>query len=305
MKLLHKRNAYFFMSFFKLFLIFSLTPLIFVSGCRKTEPLPIKPELILVADTDCINSDTTLPMGTLMRFRIKANCESSPITNFVITYDNGTKNVFLDTGVYNNELFYTLEVIKGTSAIEDWQFSVMTKERETAKVSIQIALDSGGVFGNINTHTVILGAQNNTLTGHFYSFTNEAVYTLEQAYNNQIATDICYYFHTEYESTLSSPNDNDAPSIFTGTYGLSNWQIRNESRYNLTTIQSSEFDNIANDSLLIASYDIINAKRKGKNIETGQVWAFRIQSGKIGLIRVDTIVPETTGTVGLTIKIQE
>jgi len=244
-------------------------------------------------------------MGSLMKFKIKAQSEVMPLTNFVITYNNGSEEYFLDTGIYSHNFEYTLEIIKGIATEETWKFFVMNKSRESSYVSLKIALDTGGVFGAIKTYNITLGAQNNTQAGSFFSFSDESVYTLEQAFNNQQLVDISYCYYTESESTLSSPNDNDAPSVFTGTYGISNWQYRNEARYNITSLTSLDFDNVLNDSLLIASYDVVGAKRKGKNIETGQVWAFRIQSGKIGLIEVGNIETGTGGNAALKIKIQE
>jgi len=299
------RSAFLFISNWKTFVFVLIACFILTISCSKNEKSIEYPLIEFISDSTCLYSDTSLPMGTLMRFKIKASSKFSPITNFVITYNNGTEQYFLDTGIYNNEFYYTLEIIKGTTPAEEWQFSVMNKDRLSASVRIVIELDSGGVFGNIKSHAVTLGAQNNTQYGHFYSFSNETVYTLEQAYNNQQKADIAYCYYTDYKSTLSSPNDNDAPSVFTGQFGISNWQTRNESRYNLTTLSPADFDNAQKDSLLIASYDVIGAKRKGKDIQEGQVWAFRIQSGKIGLIKVDNIVSNATGKVDLKIKIQE
>ncbi len=300
---LNLRIAILFRSYvFFMIICFSL---LFMFSCKKDTQLPEKPTIELVADSLCLYADTSLAMGSVMNFKIKAAGERQPLTNFVITYNNVSEAYFLDTGIYSYNFEYDLEVIKGAAAEEIWKFFIMNKDRQTTEVIIKITLDTGGVFGNIKTHNITLGAQNNGQFGSFFSFTEQMVYTLEQAYNNQQTTEMAYCFYTEYESTLSSPNDNDAPSVFTGTYGISNWQIRNEARYNLTTLTGSDFDNVQNDSLMIASYDVVGAKRKGKNIATGQVWAFRIQSGKIGLIDVGTIEAGVNGKVDLRIKIQE
>jgi len=289
-----------------LFFYAILCGLIFlIPCCKKTETLKEKPCIEFLADSACIFKDTLLPMGTVMKFKIKATALSVPMTNLVVSFNNGSEQVFLDTGIYLNEFYYNLEIVKGASASERWTFMVMNKDREMVSVNAVIGIDTGAVFGSIKEYNITLGAQDNTLTGHFFSFTTEEISTLEEAFNNQQWIDIAYYYHSVYESTLSSPNDNDAPSIFTGTYGVSNWQIRNEARYNLTTLSPADFDFANNDSLLIASYDVVNAKRKGKNIVAEQVWAFRIQSGKIGLMKIDSIVPNTNGQVDLSIKIQE
>jgi hypothetical protein len=287
-----------------LFIFFFLIIAFFFS-CTHKELTNEKPKIEFLADSNCLYTDTILPMGSIMKFKIKATDKNAPITNFVIKYNNCVEHYFLDTGIYNTEFFYSLEIIKGNAAHEEWKFFVMNKNRQSSEVSLSINLDTGAVFAQVKSYDITLGAQNNNQFGHFFSFSNEVVYTLEEAYNNQQYVDISYCYYTESESTLSSPNDNDASTIFTGAYGISNWQIRNESRYNLTSLSPSAFENVLNDSLLIASYDITGAKRKGKNIVPGQVWAFRIQSGKIGLIMVENIITGTTGLAELKIKIQE
>ncbi len=282
-----------------------LSLILFTTGCQKTEIQLETPVIEILTDSGCISADTSVTMGNHMTFRIKAKGEEVPLTNFVVTYNNGATSYYLDSGMYCKEMIYELTVTKGASAFEEWTFFVMNKARITASISLRVMLDSGAVFSPIEQHNITLGAQNNTLYGSFFSFTSDSIYTLEEAFNNQALIDISYYYHATYESTLSSPNDNDAPSMFTGTYGIGNWTVRNESRYNLTTLTSFDFNNITNDSLLIASYDVVNAKRKGKNIVPGQVWAFRIASGKLGLIYVEETEAGVSGKVVLKIKIQE
>lgn len=301
------RSEKIFMSFKikRFFFLFFIGYAMVLNSCNKSDKILEKPFVEFIVDSGCIYKDTILPMGTIMKFKIKATGLNVPITNLVVSFNNGTEQVFLDTGIYSKEFYYDVEIIKGTSASEQWTFMVMNKDREMVSVNAVIGIDTGAVFGDIKDYNIALGAQDNTQTGQFYSFTTEQVSTLEEAFNNQQTIDIGYYYHSVYESTLSSPNDNDASTIFTGTNGISNWQIRNEARYNLTTLSATDFDNTLNDSLLIASYDVTNAKRKGKNIVVGQVWAFRIQSGKIGLMKIDSIVPNTNGQVDLSIKIQE
>lgn len=300
------RNEKLFMSFKDYLLVFGFIFFICIqSSCKKEEKVLEKPTIEFVLDSAYLSSDTALYMGTVMRYRVKASCINVPITNFVINYNNGVDQVFLDTGIYSKDFIFNLEVIKGTSTLEKWTFTVMNKDREKASVSVFISLATGGTFGAVKNYEITLGAQNNTQYGHFYSFTTEQNYFLEEAFNNQQVIDIGYYYHSVYEATLSSPNDNDAPSIYTGTYGFLNWPTRNESRYNLTTLNASDFNAVDNDSLLIASYDIVNAKRKGKNVIPGQIWAFRISSGRIGLMKLNNIIPDVNGQIDLSIKIQE
>lgn len=283
-------------------MLFSFT-LLFES-CKKDPDLKI-PEIRLSMDTSFIWKDTLQPMGSIMKFRIEAQCDEIPITNFVISFNNGKENVLLDTGIYNTTFVYDLSIYKGIADTEQWTFSVMTAQRQKASVTVQIDLQAGAQFGEIDTLEMIsLGAQNNLTTRGFLSLTTYQTYFLEEAYNNQSLIDIIYYYDI-YESTLSSPNDNDAPVIFTGTYGIANWTVKNESRYNLTDLTEMDFNAASNDSLLIVAYDPVNAKRKGKNAVAGDVWAFRNYEGRLGLLYIHSITGTTDGEMVISIKVQE
>jgi hypothetical protein len=210
-------------------------------SCSKEEEI-FTPEISLEVDPDYISQDTTVAMGSVMRFKVNAECEQIPITNFVISYNNGNDNVLLDSGLYNTNLTHEFAIYKGVAEREVWTFTVMNLQRQKASFSINIDLLAGGVFNDINTFTEItLGAQDNQEYGCFYSFATGQNYSLEEAFNNQSIIDILYYYDI-YESTLSSPNENDAKVVFTGTSGLENWTTLNEARYHITNLNYSDFE---------------------------------------------------------------
>ncbi len=288
-----------------LFITVWVVLLINMFSCTKDENTLVTPTIAFTADSVSISHDTAVELGTAMVFKITASSKDVPVTNLVVSLDNGIRQVYLDSGLYSNSFIYTLKVIKGAAENEKWTFFVMNKDRKTDSVSINVGLKAGAQFGNIKEYHIVLGAQNNADTGSFFSFTTGQIYNLEQAYNAQNVIDIDFYYHIDYFCTISSPNDNDMPTYFTGTYGISNWQTRNESRYIQTNITPAIFDQITNDSLLIVSYDVINAKRKAKDVQPGNVWSFRIASGKLGLIKVNSTVTGESGSANITIKIQE
>jgi len=58
--------------------------------------------------------------------------------------------------------------------------------------------------------TIKLGAQDNTTVGGFYSFSKQKVYTLEQAFADQVSIDlICFYeLHNDNFTSIASPGAN-------------------------------------------------------------------------------------------------
>jgi hypothetical protein len=274
---------------------------ILFTSCNKDDK-PVIPVISLVADTATIHTDTCLSMGDNMKFVIAASSENIPLTNLVVSCG---ESVYLDSGLYTNNMLYELNVVKGSSPSETWSFVVMNKDRQIKSVSVTITLSDSSDFNPVITHTGIrMGAQDNSLYGSFYSADSNTVHFMQSACTNQDVIDIIYYYGT-YECTLSSPNETEAPAIFTGSYGLAEWTVKNESRYFLTSLSVTDFDQISNDSILIASYNPVGSTRKGKNVVPGQVWSFRLHTGKLGLMYVSETQQGTDGSLLFSLKVQQ
>jgi len=151
-----------------------------------------------------------------------------------------------------------------------------------------------------------MGAQNNSI-GSFYSLAEDSVYTLNTAYENQYKIDLCYYydFIETDENTIASPGASIDESVYPGVNGLSNWTNRRTTRFKLTNITEVEFLNAHNDSLLIGAYGQSDGKRKAKNLQTGNIFSFKNEDGRIGLFRVNSVSGMDAGIVNISIKIQE
>jgi len=280
--------------------------LIFIStllliSCHKEEKV-VEPEIIFL-DRNSVFCDTIMEMGANMKFVIKAESgEGVPITNLVVS---SGENVFLDSGLYANSLIYELNIAKGIAESETWSFLVMNKSRKTKNISVTITLADSSEFNPVTTITGIrMGAQQSPIYGSFYSVVKDSLYNMFSACSNQHDIDIVFYYST-YESTLSSPNEADAPSVFSGSCGIAEWSVRNETRYFLTDLTQQDFNCITNDSILIASYNPVASTRKGKYASPGNVWSFRLMNGKLGLIYVNETVPGADGSILFSLKVQQ
>ena len=288
--------------------ILFITIVLFVlSSCQKKEDSVEAPEVTFL-NMNSVYCDTSLMMGSNMKFIIKASgSEAFPITNLVVKSGSG---VFLDSGLYSSDFVYELNITKGNAASETWSFFVMNKARQSKTIQVTITLSDSSDFNPVDTYTQVrIGAQSHTSIGSFWSPADNTVHFLSSACQIQEAIHFIYYYGTGAlavnECTLSSPNDNDVPSVFTGPCGLAEWNVRNESRYLLTSLNEQDFNQVSNDSLLIASYDPILAKRKGKNAAPGQVWSFRFQNGKLGLMYIHESIHGVDGSLLFSVKIQQ
>jgi hypothetical protein len=274
----------------------------FITGCKDEGNADAIPLIRQLPVDGIIVSDTALPPGGSVVISLDASGGRSNITYFGISMNDGETHFVLDSGLNNPDLHFIQPIFKGNSPEEVWTFTIMNRDRQKSSVTVLLTKALVSQWGHIITYDpVILGAQGNTDTGGFYSLSTGQVRTYQQAEANQANTDLIYYFGT-YEATFSSPMESDAPSWFPG---LDAWTIRNETRYDTTSLSSSAFSGVTNDSLILVSYEPVNGKRKAKYLLPGMVVSFRNQAGKTGLILVRNVVPGETGKVECAIKVQQ
>lgn len=154
--------------------------------------------------------------------------------------------------------------------------------------------------------TVTLGAQDNTDMGGFYSFTTEKVYNMADANTNQASVDLlCFYeltdSHQNY-TTLSSPGAN-ITDIFTGDDTPENWTTLNttyfyELNVDATVLSPTAFDALVEtDAMIETLFNSEEAKRKAKDLQVDDIYAFETEDGTNGIFKVVSVVGGETGYV--------
>jgi hypothetical protein len=263
------------------------------------------PKIIIVKNPGYITGDTTISIGSKVKIRLYLENGDANLTYLGVVMDDGTRHSILDSGFNSSSLNYTCYIQKGPSATEKWIFIIMDKNRKKDSAQIVLTKSSISNYGKIIEYPVLfLGAQNNDTLGSFLSFYNGLVYDLSQAYDNQVLIDLVFYYG-QYQGTFASPAEAEAPSFFTGINGISNWSIKNKTRYDTTTLSTSAFDAAENDSLLLAAFDPVNGKKKAKYLQKDMIFSFRSHDGKIGLIKIVSISGLEAGLIKFVVKIQE
>jgi hypothetical protein len=286
----------------KSFFIFFVFILCF---CKKEKNEKNPPLIEFINDAGYVHSDTSVSLGTSLKIGIKATKSGEYITYLNVSVNNGTIQTALDSGMYTDNLLYKKTIIKSNSQIETWTFIVMDKNRNKSAISLKLIKKNISIFGDINYYpSVILGAQNNITSGNFYSLTGNIIYNQQDAFNNQPLIDFIYYYG-QYNATLSSPGETEAPLFYTGTTGIPNWALKNVTLYDTTLVTSQQFDSSINDSLLLVQYDQVNGKKKAKYMQPGLVFSFINNLGKIGLFKVVTVNGTDSGTLEIAVKIQK
>jgi len=287
--------------------IFTLIVVSFILSCRKDHDAGAPPTLHFKIDSGYVSSDTTALIGKTFRIGLVAVRGDPNITNFIIKITTGSTQTYLDSGLNSPGFNIDKYLTKGVSPEETWTFIVRDKEGGSASISLKISADSNSVYGAVVTiPSIIFGAQNNSSVGSFYNLKNENIYDLPNAFLIQDSIDLCYYydFLQAEDNVISSPAATIDSTVYPGPYTLANWTIRNETRFMKTTLTEADFNSVANDSLLIATYYFPSSKKKAKNLATGDIYSFKTSAGKLGLFRVLDVNGTDAGTVEIAIKVQ-
>lgn len=276
-------------------------------GCKKENTDFPPPSIELVSGSSFVSNDTILKIGDAFKIGIIANNPKINLTNFIIKVETQDMEVFLDSGMNSPQLHYEKTFIKGIDNIEKWNFIIRDRDGKSSEVSLSLHKDTSSSFGNINYYdNITLGGQNSEIAS-FFSLEHNASFILSDAFLNQEKIDLCYYydFIDTDESTIASPGANIDGLVYPGEYGLNNWNTRRTSRFKVVNISKEDFLNATNDSLLIAAHGQSDGNRKAKNLQTGKLFAFKNENGKIGIFIVNNITGTDEGSINISIKVQE
>lgn len=274
------------------------------------------PQISWINESGYTSSDKTVGIGGAVMFGINVKAGDSPITNLVIKINTSLgEETVLDSGLYSSNFKFSKTIHYGGSNYENWTFTVYDKEGKRASCSIILNKDSNSVYGLINYFSNInIGMQQSLMFGNMIELIDASTYFADSAIEHQNDIYLVSYLgdllSPQTGITLSSPSDNDVQIFYPQ---ISNWTLlKNEVRYKMDSISIStnDFDNIFNDSLLIASYSSGTAgKRKFKNAKENYVIPFEVTIGaltsKKGLIKINHIEESTNGFVNIDIKIQK
>ncbi len=289
-----------------------LLGLILFFACNKPEPTFPNPSIWLETADGLVSHDSTLLLGAKVKIRIHANTNSDvALTHFNITCTLDSIITAFDTGIYDNEFVYSLNISKGMALNEKLQFYVRDRMgRKSDTISLNLKKDSASIFGDIHYFpSVHLGAQNNSEVGSFYSFNTEQSYFIPEAYliQNEINLIYLYDLIETDANTIASPGANVDASLFGDEFGLANWTIRNTTRFELkSNLAETDFVNCQNDSLILSNTFVFSSGyRKAKNLVPGMIYAFVTETGQQGLFLLKQVEGQENGTVEFDIKMQD
>ena len=152
-----------------------------------------------------------------------------------------------------------------------------------------------------------LGAQDNTVYGGFYSVSENKVYMMDAAAQNQAVIDILCFYEAEGGNNIAIASPGTGISgIFSGSDAPENWTTQNTTYFTKTTLTVAQFDALEEtDDLIVTSFDAENAFRKAKDLKVDDIYSFKTQAEAYGLLKVTAVVQGADGTVTYEVKIKK
>jgi len=284
-------------------LLISVT--LFLTACSKDED-PVMPTISYKQDAGYVSSNTSAGYGDTLNFGIIAKYNGTDkLVKFQI-YANG--NQLLDSTINTENFTFDFYTVKSILDKEVWKFVTTDIAGNSKADSITIT----GNFGDILTYnSVTIGAQNNTTEKGFVSYSNSTstTYTQDEAFNHQSDIDMFCFYENDPPShvnlmSLAAPGSN-ITGIFTGSTAPDQYTNKNITYFTKTSLTAAMFDLVQNDAIIKASFDPNNKFKKAKLLAVGDVYAFLLQSGKYGLLKVTAVDGAEAGTLQFAVKIQK
>lgn len=274
-----------------------------LTSCKKDEVLPEGPKISFAngASYSATESDTSHTIVV----DVEAAGELKEIKLFDVSNENSENQIGATITKFNSDTKHTINHkidLIGASGIIKLKVSVTDKKDQTNSSTFVLTTFSKA----INSYDAVLVGGNLNYSGDFgcfYSSTNNLAYNLNNAKNNSELVDFIYAYGPTYKAHLAAPSDKVM------VQGLA----ANLSTKNITTITkmaltSEQFDAISKDSELAKL--TFGTDTYVKELNAGDVVAFKTVKGKIGLVKIVEIKPSTEGATDVekygkgTMKIQ-
>jgi hypothetical protein len=284
-----------------------VTTTIFTS-CKKSSSTTINgPSIHLNTGTGYISGNQTVTNSTPILIGIIASAGDGNLTKFEALRTFNSKSKIVKDSTFSSKSFtYDINTFaQGSVGQETWVFTIHDSNGDSASVTFIITTTPPNAPGPINDYSSkTLGAQISS-SGNAFASTNGIVYILADAKTNSALIDWVYYWDAIGEGTLSAPSDSAAALQYNnGSNGIQNWQVRNATKFKILT-GAFTWSKIVNDSLItIENQSGVNLS-KVNNLTVGNIIAFKTAAGKEGLILIDAITNDVTGTITFDVKVQQ
>ncbi|MFA5419415.1 MAG: hypothetical protein WC341_13260, partial [Bacteroidales bacterium] len=223
------------------FLMFAfLAGMIIITSCKKDDDIVGPPKINFIGGSEYIDQDATIPVNTKFKVGIAASAneqtnEKLATLKLTRTMENVT---FVDTTFIINDYLLNADFdfnAQQAGKTEKITFLLTDKAGQSTSISLDLTYETVGVSVTKNAD-LHMGSFNDDY-GSFYSTVNKVAYNIADAGTHQADIDFLYYLGAENGSTIASPADPMANTV----YAMGSWTVKNETLFSTTTLTPADF----------------------------------------------------------------
>jgi hypothetical protein len=207
---------------------------------------------------------------------------------------------------FTNKNEFNFTVSSGT-VTANTTITVEATDKDNVTNSLVFTITVGAAGGQITSYTAkLLGASSNA-AGSAFSTTTGLVYSKTDAATNNAKIDFIYF----YSTTAGVLSEIISPSYGATNYTdfvTSSWTVKNSTKfYKTTAVSSADFDAMTNDSKITTAITGItwNTDERVVNLAVGDIFAFKTAAGKYGLTKVTALTSGVSGSITISVNVQQ
>lgn len=270
-----------------LFAAFVMSAAVLVTSCGKDEAVTDPgPSLTLKGGTGYTSTDAIIEIGTSIKVGVvggKSSVSGNKLTHFKFIFTSNNIPTTLLDSVISTDSF-------------NWETNLEFTSIGTGVLSFQLT-DKGNMMTEkffsvtvqgpetIKYSNVEFGSWNDAI-GSFFASSEGFTYNVTQTStspSNQAKIDFLFFKGVTNGNTIASPDDVDANTITDLKLNL--WTTKNQTRFNPSSYSPTQFDAIGT-NFQFPNFDSNLQTTKMNNLAVGNVFLFKTQSGKLGLVKI-------------------
>lgn len=250
--------------------------------------------------------DAVLEPGDTARFSWTATNGGSDLDRLEVRYTppQGNQTVIFDSQnlADNNATEYAdqFAVILDENGEHEFLFEIVEGDGDRVSETITVTVEGNTPLESYTA--VMVGAQNNTDFGSFYSVERDSVFfaTGFNSSNGELI-DFIYYYGSTNDASIASPTDNTVEEL--SSYSVTDFNQRNETVFLPIQDGPGNFNN-ASDLDQFRSGLNSSSQTLANQLSTSDNFAFQLENGKVGVFGVQNLNNMGSGTITINVKVE-
>jgi len=283
-------------------LVFFLVVVSIFAYCNKN--LGGNPAIEFFTDNEYTWKNDSIAPGDTILIGLKCTWNSKdPLVNINVFRNDVPQDPIEISSNDSEGVGYGLKFEKSAAEKDSMVFELNDSQGQMASISLVLFKDtSQSDLKELNA--IVLGAQTST-DNPLYSISSFKSYSLTEANEDeptQKVIDLVGAFDSDNNMFIASPATN-----FNGIYDFSTWTETNTTKFVEAVNYTDDIYGILNKTKIKKTFDDAGEsgqKKKAKDLSQGDMFVFKTQSGKYGVLKVNSTTDGESGSIDFDLKIQ-